>query len=100
MIDIVLIDRSVSWEDAVYWFEQAVKTQDNDDGGQYDCTINDPSYTLLAKQADMYRKGGHGLDKDPQRAGQSTLVIMCVFTWSGSCTTCNFPCDMRELESI
>ncbi|XP_078319080.1 eukaryotic elongation factor 2 kinase-like isoform X2 [Crassostrea virginica] len=61
--------RSVSWEDAVYWFEQAVKTQDNDDGGQYDCTINDPSYTLLAKQADMYRKGGHGLDKDPQRAG-------------------------------
>lgn len=61
--------RSVSWEDAVYWYEQAVKTHDNDEGGQFDCTINDPSYTLLAKQAEMYRQGGHGLDKDPQRAG-------------------------------
>lgn len=61
--------RSVSWEDAVYWYEQAVKTHDNDEGGQFDCTINDPSYTLMAKQAEMYRQGGHGLDKDPQRAG-------------------------------
>lgn len=63
------IDRSVSWEDAVYWYEQAVKTNDNDEGGQYDCTMNDPSYTLLAKQAELYRQGEHGLDKDPQRAG-------------------------------
>lgn len=63
------INRSVSWEDAVYWYEQAVKTHDNDEGGQFDCTINDPSYTLMAKQAEMYRQGGHGLDKDPQRAG-------------------------------
>lgn len=61
--------RSVSWEDAVYWYEQAVKTNDNDEGGQYDCTMNDPSYTLLAKQAELYRQGEHGLDKDPQRAG-------------------------------
>lgn len=63
------INRSISWEDAVYWYEQAVKTHDNDEGGQFDCTINDPSYTLMAKQAEMYRQGGHGLDKDPQRAG-------------------------------
>ncbi|XP_061182079.1 eukaryotic elongation factor 2 kinase-like isoform X1 [Saccostrea echinata] len=62
--------RSISWEDAVYWYEQAVKTQDNDEGGQYDCTINDPAYQLMAKQAELYRQGGHGLQKDPQRAGE------------------------------
>ncbi|KAK3089352.1 hypothetical protein FSP39_002962 [Pinctada imbricata] len=61
--------REISWEDSVYWYEQAVKTDDHDEGGEYDCTMHDPIYQLQAKQADMYLKGGHGLDKDPQKAG-------------------------------
>ncbi|KAL3876114.1 hypothetical protein ACJMK2_033992 [Sinanodonta woodiana] len=61
--------RSVSWEDSVYWYNQAVSTNENDEGGEFDSTMNDPVYQLLAKQAEMYRQGGNGLDKDPQKAG-------------------------------
>jgi len=53
----------------VYWYEQAMKTEDHDEGGQFTSTMDSPMYMLMAKQADMYLAGGFGLDKDPQRAG-------------------------------
>lgn len=40
-----------------------------DDNGEYDCTLADPNYQLLARQAAMYREGGFGLCKDPSQAG-------------------------------
>ncbi|XP_005092965.1 eukaryotic elongation factor 2 kinase [Aplysia californica] len=61
--------RSVSWEDAVYWYQKAVEQNDHDEGGEFDSTMADPLHDLLSHQACMYRTGGHGLDKDPQKAG-------------------------------
>ena len=54
----------------MYWYEQAVKTDDHDEGGEYDSTMHDPTYQLLAKQAELYLSGGHGLDKDAQKSGK------------------------------
>ena len=62
--------RSMSWEDAIHWFDEAVNSlHDNDEAGEYDSTMDDPVYQLLAWQAEMYAQGGHGLDKMPERAG-------------------------------
>ncbi|PVD37875.1 hypothetical protein C0Q70_00477 [Pomacea canaliculata] len=61
--------RSQSWEDAVHWYQRAVETDEHDEGGHYDSTMEDPQYLLLSRQAEMYQQGGYGLDKDPQIAG-------------------------------
>ncbi|RUS71830.1 hypothetical protein EGW08_020415 [Elysia chlorotica] len=61
--------RSISWEDAVHYYQQAVEMNDHDEGGEYDSTIGDPTHILIARQAEMYKEGGHGLDKDLQKAG-------------------------------
>ncbi|XP_059168099.1 eukaryotic elongation factor 2 kinase-like [Physella acuta] len=61
--------RSISWEDAVHYYQQAIEQNDHDEGGEFDSTMADPVHQLLAQQAEMYRAGGHGLDKDLQKAG-------------------------------
>jgi len=61
--------RSVSWEDAVYWYHQAIERTDHDEGGEFDSTMADPNHQLLSHKAAMYRTGGHGLSKDSQKAG-------------------------------
>lgn len=63
-------DRNRSWTDAINWYEQAVEMAGEDDNGEYDCTLADPNYQLLARQAAMYREGGFGLCKDPSQAGE------------------------------
>ena len=30
----------------------------------------EPDYSILARMAEMYRTGGHGLTKDPQKSGE------------------------------
>ena len=61
----------MSWEDAIHWFDEAVNSlHDNDEGGEYDSTMDDPPYQLMAWQAEMYAEGGHGLEKMPERAGR------------------------------
>ncbi|XP_071815012.1 eukaryotic elongation factor 2 kinase-like [Apostichopus japonicus] len=62
-------ERSRSWTDAMNWYEQAVDMVSEDDNGEYDCTMSDPNYLLIARQAEMYREGGQGLCKDPSQAG-------------------------------
>lgn len=61
--------RSRSWEDAVHWYDQAVSKVQHDDGGEFDSTMEDPSYLLLSRQAEMYLEGGYGLEKNPSNAG-------------------------------
>lgn len=46
---------------------EAVKTSDEE--GNYDGTMDDPTYQLLGRLGEMYRDGGHGLDKNPSKAG-------------------------------
>ena len=52
-----------------------MKTDNHDEGGEYDSTINDPLYQIQAKQAELYRYGGHGLKKDPSTAGKSQRYL-------------------------
>ncbi|KAF8791842.1 Eukaryotic elongation factor 2 kinase like protein [Argiope bruennichi] len=58
-----------NWRDAVYWYEKAIKTEEIDEGGEYDACMHDPTYELLSRQAALYQKGGFGLQKDPTKAG-------------------------------
>lgn len=46
-----------------------------DEGGEFDSTMNDPPYQLMAKQAELLRQGGHGLDKDSERAGMCVIML-------------------------
>jgi hypothetical protein len=52
---------------------EAVKTSDEE--GNYDGTMDDPTYTLLCRLGEIYRDGGHGLDKNPTKAGTSFINI-------------------------
>jgi elongation factor 2 kinase len=54
---------------------EAVKTSDEE--GNYDSTMDDPTYQLLGRLGEMYRDGGHGLDKNPSKAG--TIVSFFFF---------------------
>ncbi|XP_070580625.1 LOW QUALITY PROTEIN: eukaryotic elongation factor 2 kinase-like [Ptychodera flava] len=63
-------DRERSWREAVYWYENAVSTADEDDSGEYNAMMDSPNHQVIARQAEMYREGGFGLDKDPQKAGE------------------------------
>ncbi|XP_041364599.1 LOW QUALITY PROTEIN: eukaryotic elongation factor 2 kinase-like [Gigantopelta aegis] len=62
--------RSISWLDAYHWYDRAIETNEHDEGGEYDSTMEDPTCTLQAKLAELTLTGGHGLDKDPLKAGE------------------------------
>jgi len=68
--------REKSYKESVELYQRAIFTQDPDDHGEFDATMADPNYLLLAKQADMYREGGFGLEKDPNRAGKAVLILL------------------------
>ncbi|CAG5126427.1 unnamed protein product [Candidula unifasciata] len=61
--------RSISWEDAIHYYQLAIDQNDHDEGGDFDSTMEDPVHQLIAQQAAMFRTGGHGLDRDLQKAG-------------------------------
>lgn len=42
----------------------AASMDDEDEGGEFDATLNDPKYSLLARLAEMYRGGQYGLPKN------------------------------------
>ncbi|XP_013782450.1 eukaryotic elongation factor 2 kinase-like [Limulus polyphemus] len=58
--------RKKSWKDAVHWYDKAVKLEKE----EFDAYLDDPPYQLLFREADLYRQGGYGLEKDPNRAGE------------------------------
>ncbi|KAG8433097.1 hypothetical protein GDO86_017397 [Hymenochirus boettgeri] len=62
-------DRLQDWQEALYWYDSALKMTDYDEGGEYDGTQDEPKYLLLAREAEMLLSGGFNLEKDPQRAG-------------------------------
>lgn len=41
-----------------------------DESGDYDGCVDDPTYQIIARQAEMYLTGGSGLDKDPEKSGE------------------------------
>ncbi|XP_056286389.1 eukaryotic elongation factor 2 kinase [Pseudoliparis swirei] len=62
-------DRKQNWEEAIHWYESALNMTDDDEGGEFDGTQDEPRYLLLARVAEMCQVGGYSLTADPQRAG-------------------------------
>lgn len=52
--------RKQSWAEAVEWYQKALEAETESEH---------PNYLLMAKMAEMYSKGGYGLEKDPSTAG-------------------------------
>ncbi|XP_066292010.1 eukaryotic elongation factor 2 kinase-like isoform X2 [Branchiostoma lanceolatum] len=63
-------EREIDWIEATRWYSQAVSQSGEDEEGCYDATMEDPAYVLMAKEAELYRQGGHGLERDPERAAE------------------------------
>lgn len=66
-----MVLRSQDWKEAMRWYNCALNMTDYDEGGEFDGMQDEPCYRLLAREAEMYQEGGHGLDRDPQRAGKT-----------------------------
>lgn len=47
-----------------------MNTTTEDEEGNFDGTMDDPQYQLVARQALMYHSGGYCLEKDPNKAGK------------------------------
>ncbi|EEC15469.1 elongation factor 2 kinase, putative [Ixodes scapularis] len=62
--------RERNWAEACLWYGLALSRTERDDEGEYDGCMDDPDYLLLARQAELTLLGGHGLDRDPQAAGE------------------------------
>ena len=58
------------WVEAIEWYSRAVAMNTTDEEGNYDGTMDDPPYQLIARQAEMYGEGGHGLEQDYARSGE------------------------------
>lgn len=61
--------RECSWVEAAKWYQNAIDVVYENDDPQ-NTLFTDPNYVLYAKQAYLYQQGGHGLDKQPQMAGE------------------------------
>ncbi|KAK2714273.1 hypothetical protein QYM36_008735 [Artemia franciscana] len=60
-----------SWTEAVRLYSKAVAAlTEMDDDGHFDGTMDDPQYQLIARQAEMYRDGGFGLEINYVKAGE------------------------------
>ena len=72
----VHMSRSQNWTEAVSWYNKALSTEagteDIDTDVVYSSSIQqqDPDHVILSRMAELYRSGGPGLDKDPQRSGE------------------------------
>ena len=62
------------WGKAVRWYTKALETQsDTSDATDTSCQATEsanPDYIITARLAEMYRSGGHQLEKDPNKAGE------------------------------
>ncbi|GAB6020786.1 Eukaryotic elongation factor 2 kinase [Chamberlinius hualienensis] len=76
--------RERSWEEAIKWYEAAVTMEETDDeSGQFDGCMDDPKYTLIARQAELLMKGGFGLKRNLQEAARLFEMAAEVATEAG-----------------
>jgi len=64
-----MLHRNQSWLESVKWYQNAIDVIEEDDDPE-NSLLSDPVYKLLARQAEMYLKGGFGLEKDPNYSGE------------------------------
>lgn len=63
-------DREKNYAIAAALYEKVISQVEVDDEGNYDAVMDAPPHLLRAKQAALYLKGGFGLDRDPNKAGE------------------------------
>lgn len=83
--------RSRSHVEAVKWYEKAISTssgEEEESGGTFDATMDNPTYQLQAKVAELYLAGEYGLNKDPNYAGQSFFLFNFILEF------CPFLCSL------
>lgn len=69
--------RTQDYSEAVRWYQRALECSttdscnDNDGDSVFGSEVApaDPDHSILSRMAEMYRSGGPGLEKDPQRSG-------------------------------
>ena len=67
--------------DAMKWYERALKNLEAGSNSlEFDSTMGNPPYQIRATMAKLYFEGGHGLAKDPSKAGNCDYIDM----WSMS----------------
>ena len=61
----------MDYSKSLQWFDRLMKDDGNDAEGGYDSVLTRlaPPHEVLANQAQIYLKGGYGVKKDPNRAG-------------------------------
>lgn len=61
--------REVYWPMAVHFYGLAISSiEASDEEGHFDGSMDDPPYQLMARLAEMYLEGAHGLQKNPAEA--------------------------------
>ena len=71
-VHVYIIHTYRDWVDAVRWYSKALETPP-DASTDTSCQATDsanPNYIITARMAEMYRGGGHQLERDPNRAGE------------------------------
>ena len=66
--------REQNWEKAAKWYSRALETPSGaSDATDTSCQATEsanPDYIITARLAEMFRSGGHRLEKDPNKAGE------------------------------
>ena len=67
-------NRTQNWQEAVDWYSKVLSAPDQSTmpasvDPDY-LPLPEPDYSILARMAEMYRSGGHGLERSPQKSGE------------------------------
>ena len=63
------------YSEAVKWYQRALECTNDPNDGDGDSVFGseiapaDPDHAILSRMAELYRSGGLGLEKDPQKSG-------------------------------
>ena len=57
-------------DQAAKWYSKAIDLSEEDEGGEFDSTMDYPTYQLKGKLAELYLGGKFNIEKDPSYAGE------------------------------
>ncbi len=61
--------RDPNWSEAALWYHKVLEYELASDSEAESMSTVDPDYLVQARLAGLYRTGGNGLTKDPQKSG-------------------------------
>ena len=68
--------RTQDYSEAIRWYQRALECTNHPEECDGDSVFGseiapaDPDHAILGRMAELYRSGGCGLEKDPQKAGE------------------------------